>query len=762
MAGNINPNPFTTRPEIDGTFGVVASTHWIATAVGMGVLERGGNAFDAAVATAFTLQVVEPHLNGPGGDVPVLLYDVRKGKPELICGQGPAPAGATIAHYKSEGLDMVPGTGLLAACIPGMFDSWMMLLRDYGTMKLADVLAPAIFYAQNGHPLVERANATIKTVEKMFRDYWPTSAAIYLKDGKPAETGTLFTNPTLAATYTRVLQEAESAGGDRVAQIEKARKVWSQGFVAEANDKFCRTQPVRDTSGSPHKGVLTGQDMAKWKAGLETPLTYDYGRYTVCKAPWSQGPVMLQQLALLKGFNLDGLDVTGPDFIHLVVECSKLAYADREKFYGDPDFVEVPFETLLSDAYNADRRKLVSHTASLELRPGSVEGFEARWRDGQDEAPAPSLGRPAWAAGEPTVGRWTWAKSSRRHRVHFDIDRPLAGNMVATTPSGGWLQSSPVIPGNSVSAWAPAARCSGSTEGHPASLAPGQAAANHAVADLGSARRRRLPRLGLARRRPAGSMDHAVLPAPRPREDEPAGGDRRAGLALGAFPDLVLAADIAARRGADREPRAEGFARRAVAARPHRRGRAGVVGRPPHGRVEGRQAAKGRRQSARHAGLRGGTLRLVAGMSSSVTNPIIVADNASKLFLDGAVVAFRQLSLSVNRDEILCIVGPSGCGKTTFLRCIAGLTELNTGSLTVNGKPVAGPPDGVAMVFQHFGLLPWKTVYDNAAFGLAMARASASTIKSRVEHKFSSWSGSPDSRSTIPISSPAACSSASA
>ena len=162
MAGNINPNPFTTRPEIDGTFGVVTSTHWIATAVGMGTLERGGNAFDAAVATAFTLQVVEPHLNGPGGDVPVLLYDVRKGKPELICGQGPAPAGATIAHYKSEGLDMVPGTGLLAACVPGMFDTWMRLLRDYGTMKLADVLTPAISYAQNGHPLVERANATIR------------------------------------------------------------------------------------------------------------------------------------------------------------------------------------------------------------------------------------------------------------------------------------------------------------------------------------------------------------------------------------------------------------------------------------------------------------------------------------------------------------------------------------------------------------------------------------------------------------------------
>src|SRR6187402_656905 len=184
MAGNINPNPFTTRPEIDGTFGVVTSTHWIATAVGMGTLERGGNAFDAAVAAAFTLQVVEPHLNGPGGDVPVLLHDVRKGKPELICGQGPAPAGATIAHYKSEGLDMVPGTGLLAACVPGMFESWMMLLRDYGTMRVRDVLEPAISYAQHGHPLVERANATIKTVEQLFRKYWNTSAEVYLPNGE--------------------------------------------------------------------------------------------------------------------------------------------------------------------------------------------------------------------------------------------------------------------------------------------------------------------------------------------------------------------------------------------------------------------------------------------------------------------------------------------------------------------------------------------------------------------------------------------------
>src|SRR3979490_1883276 len=221
---NINPDPFTTRPEIDGTFGVVTSTHWIATAVGMATLEKGGNAFDAGVATAFTLQVVEPHLNGPGGDVPIIVHDTKRGRTEVICGQGPAPAKATIAHYRSEGLDMGPGTGLLAACVPGTRKSWLLLLPANGTMLLRDVLEPAITYAANGYPLLERASATIQTVEQLFRKYWPTSAAVYLPNNEVPRPGTIFTNKTLSETYARILNEAESAGGDRIAQIERARK----------------------------------------------------------------------------------------------------------------------------------------------------------------------------------------------------------------------------------------------------------------------------------------------------------------------------------------------------------------------------------------------------------------------------------------------------------------------------------------------------------------------------------------------------------
>ncbi len=432
---------FTTRPEIDGTFGVAASTHWIATAVGMGVLERGGNAFDAGAAMAFTLQVVEPHLNGPGGDAPLLVHDVRRGRTEVVCGQGPAPAAATIARFGALGLDMIPGTGLLAACIPGAFDAQMLLLRDYGTLRVRDVLEPAIFYARHGHPLVERASATIRTVKDLFLEHWPTSAAVYLPGGEVPAPGALFRNPALADAYERIVVEAEAGGGGREAEIERARRVWSQGFVAEAIDRFCRTQEVMDVSGRPHKGLLTGQDMAGWRASVEAPIHYDYGRYRVFKpGPWTQGLVALQQLALLKGFDLDRMDPTGPDFIHCLVEASKLAFADREAFYGDPAFVNVPVETLLSDAYNDARRALIGPEASMELRPGVIAGaggrVEARVAGGPRTAVA------ATGAGEPTVGR---LGEARGDTVHLDVvDRH--GNMIAATPSGGWLQSSPVVP----------------------------------------------------------------------------------------------------------------------------------------------------------------------------------------------------------------------------------------------------------------------------------------------------------------------------
>ncbi|HLY46075.1 MAG TPA: gamma-glutamyltransferase family protein [Stellaceae bacterium] len=439
---------FTTRPEIRGTFGVVAATHWLASSVAMSVLEKGGNAFDAAVAAGFTLQVVEPHLNGPLGEAPILLYSARERACRMICGQGVAPQAATIARYKGLGLDLIPGTGLLAATVPGAFDAWARLARDWGTLPLPELMEPALGYAENGYPLVGRIRETIGTVAELFRSEWPTSAAVYLPGGNPPPAGRLFRNPALAATYRRVLAEAAAGGGDRVRQIERARDAWYKGFVAELIDRFCRTQKVFDSSGRRHNGVLTADDMARWQAPVEAPVSYDYRGYTVVKGgAWSQGPVLLQQLALLAGFDLEGLDPVGPEFVHLVTECAKLAYADREAWYGDPDFVDVPMATLLSPAYNDARRKLVGERASLELRPGSPDGREPYVLVGGMAVAAPAgIGEPTVGAlagiGEPTTSELGVVAGDT---CHLDIiDR--WGNMVSATPSGGWLQSSPVIP----------------------------------------------------------------------------------------------------------------------------------------------------------------------------------------------------------------------------------------------------------------------------------------------------------------------------
>jgi gamma-glutamyltranspeptidase/glutathione hydrolase len=431
---------FTTRPEIKGTFGVIGTTHWLASAAGMAMLEKGGNAFDAAVAAGFALQVVEPHLNGPGGEVPIILYSRQEDRVRVICGQGTAPAGATLDHYRGLGLDLVPGSGLLATVIPGAFDAWMLMLRDYGTMRPRDVLAHAIEYAGGGYALVPLICETIGRVESLFRDEWPTSAALYLPGGAIPSAGTLFRNPVLAETYARLIAEGEAAGDDRDAQIDACRKAWAEGFVAEEIDRFCREQEVMDTSGRRHGGVLTGADMAAWRATFEAPVALDYHGYRIHKTgPWGQGPVFLQQLALLKGYDIAGMDPLGPEFVHTVTECAKLALADREAFYGDPNFVEVPLETLLSDSYNDSRRALVGDEASHELRPGTIEGHGGAIQMGE----GPQIRRAdALGSGEPTV---QGNGAARGDTCHIDvIDRD--GNMVSATPSGGWLQSSPIIP----------------------------------------------------------------------------------------------------------------------------------------------------------------------------------------------------------------------------------------------------------------------------------------------------------------------------
>src|SRR3954452_21365309 len=353
---------FTTRPELSGTFGMVASTHWLASAAGMAVLERGGEALDAAVAAGLALQVVEPHLNGPGGEVPILLWD---GQAKVICGQGPAPSGATIEAYRARGLELVPGKGRLAACVPGAFDAWMLMLRDFGTLELPDVMAYAIGYARDGFPVLPGIATAIASLT------WPTSTELW---GTVPAVGSRLRSPVLADTYERL---SRSSGPTREARIDAARDAFYRGWVAEA---------MADDE------ILTGDDLAAFRATVEQPVSLGFRDWRVFKTgPWGQGPVFLQQLALLDGADLGPF--LGPDHVHGVIECAKLAFADREAWYGDS--APVPLELLLSPSYASSRRARVGSEASNEWRPGG---------------PAPRLPalRGSTAAsvgvGEPTLG----------------------------------------------------------------------------------------------------------------------------------------------------------------------------------------------------------------------------------------------------------------------------------------------------------------------------------------------------------------------
>ncbi len=452
-----------TRPELLGAHGMVTSTHWLASQAGMAVLEQGGNAFDAAVCTGLVLHVVEPHLNGLGGDVPIIAATAGSGRPFVICGQGTAPAAATPDAFAALGLETIPGTGLLPAVVPGVFGAWMDLLTRYGTWTVRAVMAPAIGYARDGFPLLPQAAATIGRVAGLFREHWTSSAALYLPDGAPPEPGSRFRNPALAATLERLAASAD-AHRDREAGIEAARAAFYEGFVAEAIDATCSGPAVHDSSGRAHRGLLTGQDLAGWRASEEEAASVEvFGRTVAKTGPWGQGPVLLQQLLVLQGLDLADTAAGSAELVHAVVESAKLAFADRDAWYGDPEHSDVPLDALLSPAYADERRRLIGQEASDGLHPGSPDGRRPRLpalvRDGlADDAPgahrtAAGGGEPTFAhaadeepAGHPTSADAPTAPDGtvRGDTCHLDVvDR--WGNVVSATPSGGWLQSSPTI-----------------------------------------------------------------------------------------------------------------------------------------------------------------------------------------------------------------------------------------------------------------------------------------------------------------------------
>ncbi|SFN17506.1 gamma-glutamyltranspeptidase / glutathione hydrolase [Pseudonocardia ammonioxydans] len=453
-----------------GPRGAVSSTHHLGTAAAASVLARGGNAFDAAVTCGFVLQVVEPHLCGPGGELPAVLVTAADPVPRVLCAQGVAPAAASIDRLRRAGCEIVPGTGLLPATVPGAWDGWLSLLRDHGTWELADVLEPALGYAAGGFPLVPRIPDALAVVAEHFRTHWPSSAATWLPGGRVPRAGEIVRLPALAATWQRLLGAA--TGPDREARIDAARDAWYRGFVAEEIERFCAT-PVRDETGRDHTGLLTADDLARWSAHYEDAVVADAGRgWSVAKCgPWSQGPVLLQQLRLLSGTDLElPGGVASEGTVHTAAEAAKLAFADREAWYGDPAGGDVPLAELLSDDYTAARRALIGSTSDGTLRPGSPAG--RRPRIGAYAA-RPGAGRGTGVqgpgTGEPTVSREGVARGDT---VHVDVV-DAAGNMISVTPSGGWLQSSPTIPALGF--------CLGTRgqmfwleEGLPSSMAPGR------------------------------------------------------------------------------------------------------------------------------------------------------------------------------------------------------------------------------------------------------------------------------------------------
>ena len=417
---------FTTRPVIMGTFGVVTTGHYLATAIGMRVLESGGNAIDAGVASGFALNLLKPHANGIGGEAPILIHRAAADGPQVVAvnGQGIAPKRATIAWFREQNIDLIPGDGFLPATVPGAFGAWVTALLRYGSLSLKETLGPVVDMARGGFPMYAELSRSLATHAEKFRTRWPTSAEAFLDNGAVPEVGSLWRQPDWAATFQAAIDaEMREQHRGREAGLRAALDYFYRGDVAAKAAAFAANTAILDASGEPHRGLIAAEDFAAFRTKVEPPETVNYRGLDVYKCgPWCQGPVFLQQLTLLEQFDLAGLGHNSPDYIHTVVEAAKLAFADRETYYGDPAFVHVPFDRLLSKEYAAERSALIdSAAASPDLRPGGL--------------PPTTLERQA---GDPAFYAFD--------TTHLDVI-DAEGNMFSATPSGGWLPSSPVVAG---------------------------------------------------------------------------------------------------------------------------------------------------------------------------------------------------------------------------------------------------------------------------------------------------------------------------
>jgi gamma-glutamyltranspeptidase / glutathione hydrolase len=361
-----------------GTHGALAAGSDYAVDAGMRMFYKGGNAVDAGVAATFAAATSEFSHIGFGGEAPILIR-TRDGKVHAIAGVGTMPKLATAEFFRERRLQpgeltsapekgglkgMVPVAGLMPALVPGMVEAELVALREYGTKSFGEVIAPAIDLA-DGLAIDETRSSAIERNARFF-ELWPSSMHVFLPDDRVAMPGEIFRQPDLARTMrsmAEVEKKALAAGASRAAALDAVRDYFYRGDIARRIDAFSRQ----------NQGLLRYEDMAAFRLAPEDPQTTTFHGYQVYKPGfWSQGPSLLETLNILEGYDLRAMRWNSADYLHTLVEAVKLAYADRDTYYGDPKFVDIPTERLLSKDYAADRRKLIGPVASMEFRPGKI------------------------------------------------------------------------------------------------------------------------------------------------------------------------------------------------------------------------------------------------------------------------------------------------------------------------------------------------------------------------------------------------------
>lgn len=439
------------RPEFPGTRAVIAAGRTYTAEAGAELLSQGGTAIDAGIASVFAAAVVEISHFGLGGEAPMVIYLARTREVVVINGQGTAPKAATPAAF--AGRTSIPANGPLAATIPAVVDATSVALARYGTRSLAEVLAPAIRLA-DGFPMYEFLSRFLASERKGCEPYADTMRTYY-PDGRVTRAGEMFRQPNLARTL-RMLVAAEAAalkaGASREAAIAAARDAFYTGAFAG------RLASAVQAAG----GMITEDDLAGYRSKVERPVSVTYRGFTVHKAgPWNQSPVLLQTLNLLEGFDMRAMGHLSADSIHVMTEAMKLAYADRDRFYGDPDFVKVPITGLLSKAYAKERKALIDMArASRDQRPGNPAPFDgngtadARCGDGRlhlrqglgAQVGEPSLPTACGMPRDPHTTRVGVTGESGDTTAIEVVDGD--GNLFSATPSSGWLLGGAFVAGD--------------------------------------------------------------------------------------------------------------------------------------------------------------------------------------------------------------------------------------------------------------------------------------------------------------------------